>query len=261
MRGLIRSLGVAWRGLTVAARLGVMAVLLAVWLASSVLTAALPGAFLLASTLAGMVVDAAQTVKGRQAVEVKNLDGKLTKKGAEADDLAHKNKVLSRKLDDVVVENRALKTRLAASELVDYRGAKRPIKEAVKDTSERIAKRTAAAAGRNVATMPGESVPVYGIAVVVAATTWEIADACAMMRDMHALDVAFNPENAISDRKVCGLRVPTAKELWEQIKKAPGDVWSRMKGFDFALPDVDFTGMFSTVITWGDGLVTWVIGE
>lgn len=247
MKALTGSLRLAWRSLSVAARLGVMAALLAVWLVSSVLTAALPGAFLLASSLAGMMVDTAQTVKGRHTTQVKELDGKLKTKTVEADDLRKSNVRLKGELDD--------------AKFVPYRGAKRPIKEAVSDTSQRIAKRTAKAASRNIATMPGESIPVYGIAVVVAATTWEIYDACAMMAEMHELDVAFNPENAISDREVCGMRVPTAAELWQQVKAAPGQVWDDMKGYEFQLPDLPFDDWMAASLNWFGDVGDWMAGK
>lgn len=162
MRALIRSLGMAWRGLTVVARLGVMAMLLLVWLASSVLTAALPGAFLFASSLAGLVVDTAQTVKGRQAAKVKDLDDKLAHKSTEADGLAKENKRLKAELE------------------VDIRGKRVPVRQAVKETTEKAAKRIATATARNVLTMPGEALPFVGIAVVVGATAWEVSDACAI---------------------------------------------------------------------------------
>lgn len=247
MKVALRSLRLAWRSFSLAARLLVVAGVLAAWLVSSVLTAALPGMFLLASTLAGLVVDATQTVDGRNKAKVKEVDGKLKSKTVEADDLRKSNVRLKGELDE--------------AKWVRYRGGKRAVKEAVSDTSQRVAKRTAIATGRNIATMPGESIPVYGIAVVVAATAWEVNDACQMMRDMHELDVAFNPENAISDREVCGMRVPTADEIWEQIRSAPGDIWQSMKNYNFELPDLPFDGWMTASIDWFGSLDDWITAK
>lgn len=247
MSPLFRSLRLAWRTLSFAARLLVVAVLLVGWLASSVLTTAIPTAFRLASSLAGLVVDASQTVQGRHATRVKELDGQLARKQVAADALVGENKALRQKLDDAGT--------------VIYRGQKRAIKEAVGETSERIAKRTSRAAARNIATMPGESIPVYGIAVVVGATAWEVNDACQMMGDIYELDVAFNPDHAISDREVCGMRVPTAEELWDRIKAAPGEVWREMKQWLPDLPEMRFGDRIAELLAWAGGLGDWIWTE
>lgn len=112
---------------------------------------------------------------------------------------------------------------------VMYRGRKVVMREAVKDTSERVARRTSIAAGRNIATTAGEAIPFYGIAVVVAATAWELKDACSLMKEMRELDAAFNPMDAISDSEVCGMRMPTRAEIWEDVKSSPAAIKTRMR--------------------------------
>ncbi|OYX44991.1 MAG: hypothetical protein B7Z02_02850 [Rhodobacterales bacterium 32-67-9] len=261
MRGLFRSLRLAWRTLSLAARLLVVAMLLGGLLASSVLTAVLPSAFLLATSLAGLVVDAGQTVNGRNARKVKELDRQLALSQVDADRLA---KDLARKqadADALVSENSILKRKLDEAGTVIYRGQKRAIKEAVNETSERIAERTARAAARNIAAMPGEAIPVYGIAVVVGATAWEVNDACQMMGEMYELDVAFNPDHAISDREVCGMRVPTAGELWDKMKSAPGEVWLDMKQLLPDLPELRFGERLTALLAWAGGIDDWIWTE
>ncbi|WP_413875729.1 hypothetical protein [Albidovulum sp.] len=258
MRALFRSLAVAWRTLSVVARLVVMAVFVAVWLTSSVATAVIPVAFGLASSVADLVVGASQTVRGKHQTQLAVRDDKLVQKARQAVDLSNENGKLKGQLETTRKETDVLRRKLAEADMVSYRGAKRPIREAVSDTSQRIARRTAAATSRNIATMPGESIPVYGIAVVVGATTWEVADACAMMSDMHALDVAFNPEHAISDREVCGMEVPTAGEIWERIKSAPGEIWQDMKDMNFHLPDLPFDDWAGTVVVLLDRFADWI---
>ncbi len=258
MRKLFRSLRLAWRTLSFAARLAVMAMLVAVWLTSSLATAVIPVAFGLASSVAGLVVGVSQTVRGKHQTQLAVRDDKLAQKTRQEVELSNENGKLKGQLATTRKETDVLRKKLDDTAVVSYRGAKRPIREAVSDTSQRIARRTAIATSRNIATMPGESIPVYGIAVVVGATTWEVADACAMMSDMHALDVAFNPENAISDREVCGTRVPTAGEIWDGIKSAPGNIWQDMKGMDFDLPDLPFDDWAATVLLWFDGFGDWI---
>lgn len=247
MRALLRSLRLAWRALSFAARLVFVAVLLVVWLASFALTATLPTAFLLASSLAELVVDAGQTVRGRHVTQVKELDGTLARTRIDADALSKENTILKRKLDDAGT--------------VVFRGQKRAIKEAVSETSERVAKRTARAAARNIATMPGEAIPVYGIAVIAGATAWELNDACQMMGDMYELDVAFNPGHAISDREVCGMRVPTADELWDGIKAAPGEIWRDTKDVLPDLPEMRFGDRLAALLTLVGSLDDWIWTE
>lgn len=126
---------------------------------------------------------------------------------------------------------------LRRSNLVTYRGNRRLIQHAVSDTSSRISSRTATGASRNIAATFGEAVPVAGTAIIVAATALELNDACVIMQDLHELDVAFNPEKAVGPevKEVCGMRVPSADELWATVKASPGDVWDGAKA---AIPDV-----------------------
>lgn len=258
MRGLFRALRMAWRTLSLAARLFVVAMLLVGLLASSVLTAALPTTFLLASSLAGLVVDAGQTVRGRHAIQLKELDRQLARRQVDADRLEKKLGRKQADADALVRENSTLKRKLDDAGTVIYRGQKRAIKDAVSETSERIAKRTARAAARNIAAMPGEAIPIYGIAVVVGATAWEVTDACQMMGDMYDLDVAFNPDHAISDREVCGMRVPTAGELWDKIKAAPGEVWRDMKQLLPDLPELRFGDRLAALLAWAGSFHDWI---
>ena len=69
--------------------------------------------------------------------------------------------------------------------------------------------------------MVAEAVPYIGIGVIVAVTTLEVRDACDTMKDLHELNVAFNPETATPDgaREVCGTRVPTKEEVWAAAKR------------------------------------------
>lgn len=172
-------------------------------------------------------------VHARLATTEGKLDAEKAKNAkvtADLDTATKKTADLDAKLTVKLQENAALRQEVAdlkAERLVTYRGNKRLIKDAVSDTSRRISTRTATGASRNLAATFGEAWPVAGAAVIVAATTAELYDACVIMQDLHELDVAFNPEAAFGAdaQDVCGLRVPTAEEIWEKIKSSPGEVW------------------------------------
>jgi hypothetical protein len=123
---------------------------------------------------------------------------------------------------------------------VTYRGKKKLLGEAVEETTQRVTKRTAAGATRNVAATFGESIPVIGVGVVVAATAWELKDACDTMKDLHELEVALDPTKAndASVQEVCGLRVPSKEEIWEKVKASPGAAWQMAKDAMPELPEM-----------------------
>jgi hypothetical protein len=132
-----------------------------------------------------------------------------------------------------------LEGRLKSKE-VTYGGRKKLVSEAVEETTQRVTKRTAAGATRNVAATFGEAVPVIGVGVVVAATAWELKDACDTMKDLHELEVALDPAKAndASVQEVCGLRVPSKEELWVKVKASPGAAWQKAKDAMPELPEM-----------------------
>jgi hypothetical protein len=111
------------------------------------------------------------------------------------------------------------------------------LSEAVEETTQRVTKRTTAGATRNVAATFGEAIPVIGVGVVVAATAWELKDACDTMKDLHELEVALDPTKAsdASVQEVCGMKVPSKEEIWEKVKASPGEAWANAKA---AMPDL-----------------------
>ena len=165
---------------------------------------------------------------------------------------------LTREVADLRVKNSAITKKntallrevadLRKERLVVYRGNKRLIRDAVADTSERVVRRTAIGASRNLSATFGEAIPVAGIAVIVAGTALELNDACSVMQDLHELDVAFNPEKAFGAdaTEVCGMKAPTAEELWEAVKASPGAVWEGVQENIPSVPEIDT----STLKSW-----------
>jgi hypothetical protein len=191
------------------------------------------------STVFGVFSNAVEAVAGARTVRARHV--------ATVSDLKTRNDEFGRRNSRLKADNKLLKGKLMDTG-VTYRGAKRSVREAVKDTSTRVSRRVATASARNVGSMAGEAMPVIGVGVIVAATAWELHDACEMIKDLHELDVAFNPEDAIDAREVCGMQAPTNAELWQTIRQSPGDAWKRVRGLYDNLPDVSFTGTYERMI-------------
>lgn len=122
--------------------------------------------------------------------------------------------------------------------VVNYRGKKVALKAAVDDTSDRIVRRAAVGTSRNVGSMAGEALPFVGVAVIAGVTALEVYDMCEVLKDMHELNVAFDPSLAKPDevQTICSLEVPTREELWETVKSSPGDAW---RGAKDAVPTLE----------------------
>ena len=153
-------------------------------------------------------------------------------------DLNAKNRQVA-SLSDELADSRAART-------VVFRGERMLLSEAVEHTSERVGKRLVVSTGRSVGAVFGEAVPFFGIAVIVAATTWELSDACDTMDDLYELDIAFNPDNVVpaDHSEVCGLQVPTKEEIWQFVKDSPGAAWEMAKELmpelpEFEMPEVE----------------------
>ena len=81
----------------------------------------------------------------------------------------------SAKQQKLLQQNKALKQKMAAR------------KAASKKIAQRIAARTARATTTNVASVFTESIPVYGIAFIIATTAYEVSAACENLKDMDAM--------------------------------------------------------------------------
>jgi hypothetical protein len=172
------------------------------------------------------------------------------------DALTKGNDTLTKQAESLTGENRRL-TRELADSRITYRGEKRLAREAVKDTSGRLARRITHASSRNVASVFAESLPFVGVGVIVGATAWELKDACELMKDLHELDVAFNPESAVDGTEVCGTRVPDRAEVWQAIRESPVATWNRAKDY---MPDLpDFSESYASGLDWVMGAACQVL--
>ena len=127
---------------------------------------------------------------------------------------------------------------------------------ATNNAAEKIAQRTKRAALRDVAAMPAEAIPFWGTAVIVTATTLELADMCLNLVDMTNLQKFFDPTYKASEDQltVCSLEVPSKEEIVEAVKTSPSKVWcsavttmptaTELKNLE--LPDVDWSNVTLT---------------
>lgn len=165
--------------------------------------------------------------------------------------------------------------RLESESFVTLRGERVPLREATQETIGSVQKRTATVASANLGSAWGESIPIYGVAVVIAATSFELGMACKDMDDLYELQVAIDPEGAIPAERdqVCGLQVPTRDEIWDGLRTSPSALWERSKssldaGLDRAgeaagriqneidgLEMPDFGGAWQWMVTWFTGLL------
>ena len=160
---------------------------------------------------------------------------------AQADELASVKRQVARQTDEI-----------ASLRHVQYRGQTKTVSEAVAHTVGRIAGRTANATARNLVAMPAEAVPLFGIAVIAGATAWEIHDACALMQDLHELNVAFDSSQANDpDRyEACGREVPSPIEVWRQMSVDPGGVLEQQPQEYGPLPSFERPGWWDWAMSW-----------
>jgi len=181
-------------------------------------------------------------VRNELALNKAKFDKKSAQLIAERDLLSKRERRIAQKLSS----NQKIITKLkqdAANPLskrVLFKGRKIAVSEAVSNTTETISKRAAKSAAREIASMPGEGIPVWGTAVIVSVTALELYDLCQTIKDMNALRRAFDPslEPGPEEQTVCSLRVPTREELWTQTKSAPGQAWDAAKEFTPTLEDI-----------------------
>lgn len=238
LRFVLRSIGGLWSAL--------MILLMVMSLSLSVAMTMVPAVF---ATVSGVVGAAASAVGFKRPTVAKLLSDKEKFLSAESQRLNRQVASMADKEKSLIAESDTLERQLAsmadkekmltserdklkrqlASPEVKYRGTNRPVQEAVADTSTRIANRIKVAATRNVGSTFGEAIPFVGVGVIAAAIALDLSDTCQLLKDVRELDAAFNPENPIDPAEVCGLKPPSAEELWESVRSAPSDVWDGVK--------------------------------
>ena len=245
-------------------RLTITATLLAAMLMLNIATIAFSSvAFMLSAAFEAVTGVASVTSTLREDLKGKNkriagLEGGIRTKDSRITSLSDEvadTKLRNSRLDaDINLKNGQIASladevgSLRNASTVTYRNQRVLLPDAVEHTAERISARTLRGATLNFNSMAAEAIPYLGIAVIVSMTAWDIKSSCDTMNDLHELNVAFNPANAVSDdhSEACGLTVPTKEELWQTAKDSPGKAWNIAKDAmpelpEFEAPKVNWT--------------------
>ena len=176
--------------------------------------------------VSSLLVNATMLTWQTGALAIGGMFASATGISAVANSLKHGNDTLKKKNGKLVAEADGLKARNLTKN------------KAVEKITSRIADRTTRSATLNVAAIPVEAIPVVGIGAVLAVTTWELTEACGIMRDMKELNIALGSAEPVADDAVCGMEPPTKKQVWDTIKNSPGAAWKAVKEFGVNLPDL-----------------------
>ncbi|WP_317057078.1 hypothetical protein [Roseovarius rhodophyticola] len=174
------------------------------------------------------VLSEATTLRNSADAKAEAAESKLKKAEKRVRELEAQTKAQAKVVKSLKSENEGLRK----TKFVTFKGEKVSLEKATSTTIRSLQSRTTKVATANVASAAGESIPFYGIAIIVGATAFELNSACTTMRDLHELETAINPSTASQTdvNNVCGLKVPTREELWQGVKSSPGLAWSKAVG-------------------------------
>lgn len=89
--------------------------------------------------------------------------------------------------------------------------------------SQRVTKRVARNVAKNVAAIPTEAIPYFGVAAVVTITALDVKDGCDTVRDVNQMMEILEFDRTDTDeQEVCGIAIPSAEEVLENIKQDLG---------------------------------------
>ena len=153
-------------------------------------------------------------------------------------------------------ELRSTSTELSR-ELSSRRASQLALRNATRTTAGQIAERNRRSALRNVASMPGEALPLWGTAVIVGVTALELSDLCQTMIDMTELQRLFDPnlETPEDQLTVCNMEVPSREEIWQAARTSPAAAWNAARDAmptaedfrDLELPDFEWTTLGNSI--------------
>ena len=119
--------------------------------------------------------------------------------------------------------------RLAAKDTAIKRAqaTKTKRKVATKKFGAQLTARTKRVAARSIAAIPAEAIPYLGIAAVLAATSYELYEACQSMKDLAELYASLEVQGDPSDdtmQAVCNPQLPNSNDIWTSVK-TKADTW------------------------------------
>lgn len=150
--------------------------------------------------------------KARFSAQSKELTAQKAKFSAQGKELTAQKAKLSVQSKELSSQKKVIdgtKKKLISTQLdLDNQKTKiNHLKVKTDTVSRRILKRTVANVSANVAAIPAESIPVVGIAVIVATTTLDIVAACKDMKDLNELRKSFSLTTEVDEERVCGMKL------------------------------------------------------
>ena len=101
-----------------------------------------------------------------------------------------------------------------------WKGGQASIDKLTRSVNKRLVTTTAS----NMGAMAGEAIPWIGIGAIIAATTYELTQACAMATEMVEIRKTMGLGDGDDEKKVCGIKLPDHKELLAKVEMP--DWWS-----------------------------------
>lgn len=86
------------------------------------------------------------------------------------------------------------------------------------------------------AVIPAEAIPNIGLAVILGVTAYELADACATMKDINSLNNLLSGAAEIDENLVCGLRPPSTEDIFKTLEDAPEQAWNTASSYEIEVP-------------------------
>lgn len=153
--------------------------------------------------------------------------------------IAGKNLVIERERAARVAAEKARDVALKSGKRVVVEGIEMSSDEAVLGVTRRMRSRAAKWAAADLGATIGQAIPWIGVGVVVAATTYDLNNTCETMKDARTLELAFNPQSTddADVSTVCGMKVPSAEEVWIAVERSPEAAWQAAARL---IPDLSF---------------------
>ncbi len=104
-------------------------------------------------------------------------------------------------------------------------------KAAIRKFGTRLASRIKRVAAKSIAAIPAESIPLIGVAVLIADTGYELYAACESIRDLDELYTEMGMAGEVPDdavHSVCDPELPDAGEVWDGAVEKSGEWWGEL---------------------------------
>jgi hypothetical protein len=107
------------------------------------------------------------------------------------------------------------------------------LKLLLREQKSRLARSIKRVAAKSIAAIPAESIPLIGVAVLIADTRYELYAACETVRDLDQLYVELGMEGEVPDgvmHSVCDPELPEAGQVWGGVVENMDQWWESLVG-------------------------------